>query len=1034
MSDVSVLGHRIAEAVAQTVSERFCHPTATYRLQFEKEKLTFRAAAAIVPYLHELGISHLYASPYLKINSGTTNNYAVVDYSQLNPDLGSETDYRALVEALHGCGMGQILDTVPNHMSATPLENPWWTDVLENGPGSPHAAYFDIDWHPVKEDLHNRVLLPILGNQYGQVLEAGELKLEYRQGGFLVSYYQVRLPLEPRSYRVILTYDLDNLRGTLPADSEELRELESIVTALEHMPGLTETAPERVAERQREKEVIKGRLRALTERAPPVAAFIDRNVQEFNGKTDDPHSYDRLDKLLNAQVYRLSHWKAAADEINYRRFFDVNDLAAVCMEDAQVFAESHELVFDLLVRGDVDALRIDHIDGLYDPSEYLRRLQAGYLRALGMEHYQRSLETSGPPSDAPTEAAEAAPPPWSAIEPAFLQKVTALTFADRVHLPLYVLVEKILGPAEALPEEWLVAGTTGYDFLNVLGGLFVEPAGLAELTRLCERFIGERLDFRDVAYQSKQLILHTSMSSELQLLAQRLNRISERHRRSRDFTLNTLRVALREILACFPVYRTYISRGNVSERDRQVLCRATAQAKRHNTNLDVAAFDFVRDVLLLEAPPDADEAAVCERDLFVGRFQQVTSPVTAKGIEDTAFYRYFPLASLDEVGGAPSRGGVSIEEFHRHNLARQKQWPRSLLSTTTHDSKRSEDLRARISVLSEIPRDWRAAVNRWARLDRRHRSEVDGQPAPSRNDEYLFYQCLTGAWPLAPPRGKDREEFLGRMQGYMEKATHEAKVHTSWMNPNPQYDAAVRQFVAAVLDEHPKKNRFLPEFTRFHEQVVNWGLYAALSQALLKLTVPGVPDVYQGQELWDFSLVDPDNRRAVDFAPRREMLERLKQDAGCHEQSLAPLARQLALDPRDARLKLFLTWRTLQFRGRQPELFQSGEYIPLAAEGTRAKHVCAFARRLPAAGPEPPMALVIVPRWIAQLTPLGQDSQRAPPPLGGEVWEDTSLVTETWMPQSLRNLFTGQECTLAEGPLRLGMILADFPVAVLTNV
>ncbi len=1033
MSDVSVWGHRVAEAVAETVRDRFCHPTATYRLQFEKDKMTFRAAAAVVPYLNELGISHLYASPYLKIRSGTTNGYAVVDYGQLNPDLGSEADYRAMVEALHGCGMGQILDTVPNHMSATPLENPWWTDVLENGPSSPHAAYFDIDWHPVKEELHNRILLPILGNQYGQVLESGELKLEYRQGGFFVRCYQVLLPLDPRSCRVVLTHELDGLREALPADSEELRELESIVTAVEHLPERTETAPERVAERQREKEVIKGRLRALTERAAPVAAFVDRNVQEFNGNPADPHSYDRLDKLLDAQVYRLSHWKAAADEINYRRFFDINDLAAVCMEDPDVFAESHRRVFELLVRGDVDALRIDHIDGLYDPLEYLRRLQGGYLRALGMDHYQQSLETSGPPSDGPAETAETAPPPpWSAIEPAFLQKVTALSFADRVHLPLYVVVEKILGPAEALPEEWLLAGTTGYDFLNDVGGLFVEPAGLAELTRLYGHFIGERPHFREVAQLSKLLILHTAMSSELQLLAHRLNRTSERHRRSRDFTLNTLRIALREILACFPVYRTYIGRGTVSERDRQVLCRAAAQAKRRNPSVDAAAFDFVRDVLLLEAPPGADDAIGRERELFVGRFQQVTSPVMAKGIEDTAFYRYFPLASLNEVGGDPSRGAVTIEDFHRHNLVRQTQWPRSLLATTTHDSKRSEDVRARLSVLSEIPRPWRTALNRWARLNRRHRSEVEGRPAPSRNDEYLFYQSLVGVWPLTPPRGKDLAELVARMQAYMEKATHEAKIDTSWMNPDAQYDAAVRQFVAAVLDDKPR-NRFLAEFSRFHEQVVNWGLYSALGQTLLKLTSPGVPDIYQGQELWDFSLVDPDNRRPVDFAPRRKMLGRLPKDIGRHERSLLSLARQLALDPRDARLKLFLTWRTLQFRRRQAELFRSGEYLPMQAEGSRAKHVCAFARRSASAAPERPTAIVIVPRWIAQLTPLSQDSLRAPPPLGREVWEDTCLLADIWIPRSLKNLFTGQVYAAADSPLEMGVVLSDFPVALLTN-
>jgi (1->4)-alpha-D-glucan 1-alpha-D-glucosylmutase len=1034
MSDVSVLGHRVAETVAQTVSDRYAHPTATYRLQFEKEKMSFRAAAAIVPYLNELGISHLYPSPYLKICSATTNGYAIVDYAQLNPDLGSEADYRAMIAALHGCGMGQILDTVPNHMSATPSENLWWTDVLENGPASPHAAYFDIDWHPIKEELHNRILLPILGKQYGQVLEAGELSLEHRQGSFFVRYYQLLLPLDPRSYRLVLTQELDGLREVLPADSEELRELESIITALEHLPERTETAPERVAERQREKEVIKGRLRVLTDRAAPIAAFVDRNVQSLNGNPADPHSYDRLDKLLDAQVYRLSHWKAAADEINYRRFFDINDLAAVCMEDPDVFAESHRRVFEFLVCGDVDGLRIDHIDGLYDPIEYLRRLQGGYLRALGMAYYQQSLETAGTPSDAPAETAEAAPPPWNAIEPDFLQKVTELSFADRLHLPLYVVVEKILGAAEPLPEGWLLAGTTGYDFLNDVGGLFVEPTGLVELAKLYGHFVGQRLDFREVAHQSKQLILHTAMSSELQLLAHRLNRISERHRRSRDFTLNTLRLALREILACFPVYRTYICHDNVSDRDRQVLCRAAAQAKRRNPNVDAAAFDFVRDVLLLETPPEADETIRRERELFIGRFQQVTSPVMAKGIEDTAFYRYFPLASLNEVGGDPSRGPATLDEFHRHNLARQTQWPRSLLATTTHDSKRSEDARARISVLSEIPRPWRTAMNRWARLNRRHRGEVDGQPAPSHGDEYLFYQSLLGVWPLAPLQGKDLAALVARLQGYMEKATREAKLYTSWMNPDAQYDAAVRQFVAAALDDHPK-NRFLAEFREFHEQVVNWGLYSALGQSVLKLTSPGVPDIYQGQELWDFSLVDPDNRRPVDFASHRKMLGRLQKDIGRRERSLLAVARQLAMNPRDARLKLFLTWRTLQFRRRQAELFQSGEYLPLQVEGARAKHVCAFARRsAAAAATEQPMAVVIVPRWIAQLTPLAQDSLRAPPPLGHEVWEDTRLVADARIPPSLRNLFTGQVYSSAESPLQMGTVLSDFPVALLTNV
>jgi len=1030
MSELSAWVQWMAQAVAAAVCSRSCRPTATYRVQFEPQKLTFRDAAGIVPYLEELGISHLYASPYLKARAGSTHGYAIVDHGQLNPELGSENDYRALVKALHGRGLGQILDTVANHMSATPAENLWWSDVLENGPASPHATYFDVDWCPVKEELRGRILLPILGDQYGQVLESGELKLEYRQGAFFLRYQQSLLPIEPRTYRAVLTHGLDALKETQPADSEELRELESIVTALGHLPECTATDSARVSERQREKEVIKDRLRALTERAAAVAEFIQRNVREFNGTPADPHSYDNLDKLLDAQVYRLSHWKAAADEINYRRFFDINDLAAVCTEDPQVFAESHRLVFDLLVRGDVDGLRVDHIDGLYEPLEYLRRLQRGYLLAVGKAVYQRAAEAAAPPRDAPAGT----PPPWSDIEPALLPAVTAMTCTDRANLPLYVVVEKILGSDESLPPDWLLAGTTGYDFLNSAGGLFVDPAGLAELINIYSRFIDQRLDFRAVAQQSKLLIFRTAMSSDLQLLAHRLNRISERHRRSRDFTLHTLRTALREILACFAVYRTYIREGYVSERDRQVVCRAAAQAKRRNPATDAAVFDFIRDVLLLERPPDLDEAGRRERELFVGRVQQVTSPVLAKGIEDTAFYRYFPLASLNEVGGDPVRGAASLEEFHRHNLARQAAWPRSLVCTTTHDTKRSEDARARISVLSEIPHFWRKAVNRWARLNRRHRREVDGQPAPSRNDEYLFYQTLVGVWPLAAPDGKQLRELAGRMAAYIEKATREAKVHTSWINPDAEYDAAVREFTAAALADHPK-NRFLAEFRRFHDEIVDWGLYSALSQTLLKLTAPGVPDIYQGQELWDFSLVDPDNRRPVDFAARRKMLARLRKDAGRDGRSLPSLARGLAQNPRDPRLKLLVTWQVLQFRRRHAELFQLGDYLPLDVEGAKAKHLCAFARQwFPAAEAQPAIAIVVAPRLLAALSPPAADAPRVPPPLGPAVWEDTQIVVKKMASARLTNLFTGQACSADAARIPAAAALADFPVALLTNL
>jgi (1->4)-alpha-D-glucan 1-alpha-D-glucosylmutase len=1030
MSNISAWTQRIAQSAAQAACQRFCHPTATYRIQFEPGKLAFRDAANIVPYLDELGISHIYASPYLKARTGSPHGYAIVDYAKLNPELGDENDYRAMVKALHSHAMGQILDVVSNHMSATPPENLWWNDVLENGPSSPYAAYFDIDWHPAKEELRNRILLPILGDQYGQVLESGELKLEYREQVFVLKYYQQLLPLDPRTYRAILTHKLDVLKGTQPSDSEDFRELESIITALEHLPERTDIAPNSIAERQREKEVIKGRLRALTDRSATIADFVQQNVHEFNGTPENPSSYDNLDKLLDAQVYRLSHWKAASDEINYRRFFDINELAAVCMETPEVFEKSHRLVFDLLVRGDVDGLRVDHIDGLFDPGEYLRQLQRGYLLAIGEAAYQREIAATAPPHNSMPET----PPPWSDIESLFLSKATEMTCTERATLPLYVVVEKILGSDETLPEQWLLAGTTGYDFLNFANRLFVDSLGLAELNNIYGRFIDERLDLREIVYKSKQLILHAAMSSDLQLLAQRLNRISERHRQTRDFTLNALRVALREILACFPVYRTYIHDGYVSDRDRQFICRAVAQAKRRNPATNAAVFDFIRDVLLLERPPNLDEAGRYERELFVGRVQQVTSPVMAKGTEDTAFYRYFPLVSLNEVGGDLARGVATVEEFHRQNIARQATWPRSLICTTTHDTKRSEDARARINVLSEIPHLWRKVVNRWSRLNRRHRREAEGQPAPSRNDEYLFYQSLVGIWPPEPPQGDVLRDLCNRMTAYMEKATREAKVHTSWINPVAEYDTAIREFVAAVLTENPK-NRFLPEFRRFHDKIVDCGLYNALSQTLLKLTSPGVPDIYQGQELWDFSLVDPDNRRAVNFAQRQKMLARLRKDIGRHERSLLSVARQLAQNPRDPRLKLFVTWRVLQFRRRHAELFQQGDYIPLNVQGTKGKHLCAFAWQWsPPPATEQQIAIIIAPRLIAQLLQLPTNDSTTALPLGSTTWEDTQIIAENAALATLRNLFTGQTYTSSPYHILAAEALADFPVAVLTNV
>lgn len=1106
---------QLAGAVERTLEKRTTKPEATYRLQLEHGRFSFRDAAAIAPYLRELGVSHLYASPYLAARPGSPHGYDVVDHSRLAPELGGEDGFRELVEALRREGLGQIMDIVPNHMGVSTSENAWWKDVLENGPSSPYAHHFDIDWRPVKQELKNKVLLPILGEQYGRVLENGQLRLDYEHGAFVLRYFDFRLPLDPKSYTMILKHQLDELREALePSPAHEpgqdpLLELESIMTALEYLPEATEAEAERVAERQREKEVIKVRLDRLVTASPEIGEFIHRNLQVFNGDPDHPYSFDLLDELLNAQSYRLSHWKAASDEINYRRFFDINDLAAICMEAPDVFEAAHRLVFELLVRGDVDGLRIDHIDGLYDPTEYLWRLQWGYVRALGRALYEREMEAAagarrelqpalhaggasqfpaaGHSGAGPFEGDvavflesgrwdDASPlPEWDAIEPHFLKAyhrrlqgpspmrlfpgirwsaddAAAPTRDDGLaengqgeqpirkpvpapqQLPLYVVVEKILELEEQLPPEWPMAGTTGYDFLNLVNGLFVDPGGLREILKAYRRFVGEQMTFSEVVYRSKLLILRVAMASELQLLVFRLNRLSERHRRTRDFTLNDLRTALREILACFPVYRTYINSEQITTRDRHFLNVAVMKAKQRNPAIDAALFNFVRDTLLMQQPPGLDEAGRLERDFFVGRFQQVTSPVMAKGVEDTAFYRYFPLASLNEVGGAPARGVVAPELFHHDNTTRLTHRPRSLLGTTSHDTKRTEDVRARINVLSEIPKKWHQALGRWARWNRKYRRSDEGPPAPSRNDEYLFYQSLVGIWPLQPPDQAARRELIERLQKYMEKATHEAKERTSWINPDPDYDQAVRDFVASVL-EGDSKSRFLDDFQAFHEQVVDWGLYTALSQALLKFTSPGVPDIYQGQELWDFSLVDPDNRRPVDFERRRKLLAEFRQQVGEDGQELLGFARELGSTPRDERLKLFVTWRALQFRRANPDLFHQGQYRGLEAVGDKARHVCAFALGTGSeTGRDRRLAIVVAPRLLAQLTPRSDESQATPPPLGETIWGNTRLTLEDLDAPQLHNLFTGQPCPVERRELPLASVLSDFPVAVLTNV
>lgn len=1111
------LAEEIGNEVLAIVASRRRPRGSTYRLQFNAQ-FTFRDATQIVPYLHSLGVTHVYASPYLTAQPGSPHGYDVCRHDQLNPEIGTAEDYAAFVAALREQGIGQVLDVVPNHMAASSA-NPWWMDVLENGPSSPYAHYFDIDWQPVKDELAGKVLLPILGEQYGSALEAGQLLLAVSDRGLMLHYFDHVLPIGPKTTLPLLSHRLDELKGALGESSDAFLEYQSILTAIQHLPPASTRAKEEMEERHREKEVIRRRLRKLAADEPRVAEFLERNVAEFNGTPGDARSFDRLDELLRSQVYRLCHWRSASDEVNYRRFFDVNGLAAICVEAADVFEHSHRLVMQLLARGDVDGLRIDHIDGLLDPARYLWRLQWAYLAELAWQVFVDKLgaqeavaaeppmlaiaaddaarplltgaangtDHSLPPAQmagaigavvleqateeqhAATALLEAVPPlpRWSELRPMVLRMlcdrlklpfpdrallelgkspirseqdstiavpseddVYARTFTSAVELPLYVVVEKILGPDEPLPDVWPVAGTSGYDFLQLANGLLVDPQGFRELTRCYERFVGEKLEFSEVMYRCKVLILRFSMSSELQMLAHRLNRISEDHRRSRDLTLNMLRLALRETLASFPVYRTYAGPAGVSERDRRFVNQAIARAKRRSPAADAATFDFLRGILLLEHPDSISDQARHWRELFAGRFQQVTSPVMAKGVEDTAFYLYCPLASVNEVGSHPDVAPVSVESFHHENTQRLRHYPTTMLATSTHDTKRSEDVRARINILAEMPHLWRKTCNHWLRLNRRWHREVDGLPAPSRGDEYLLYQTLVGFWPAARSSDEEHAELVARLQAYMEKATHEAKTRTSWVNPNAAYDDAIREFIAKAV-ERRKDNRFLSAFEEFHEQVLDWGLYTALSQVALKIMSPGVPDVYQSQELWDFSLVDPDNRRPVDYSLRSRMLDELQTSVRQDPQRQLELARELAASPRDPRLKLYVTWRLLELRRQQGRLFSEGEYVPLTVTGSAARHVCAFAWQLPEAGQAMKQVVVIIPRLLAQLATAGEPP--GPRPLWqADTWGDTQVEFAIRSGQVLRNLFSGS--TLSAGAsIPVSSLFAEFPIAVLTS-
>ena len=963
-------------------------PRATYRLQFNGD-FTLDDGAALVPYLDRLGISHIYASPLLKARSGSSHGYDIVEHDSLNPEVGGEEALARLTDALRARGMGLILDVVPNHMGVMGRDNPWWLDVLEHGPASRRAGYFDIDWDPLKDELRGKVLVPVLGDHYGNVLDSGELVLAHdpAEGTFAAEYYEHRFPIDPREYPRLFAHRTDDLAGRLGEDGPAAAELASLLTAFGNLPPRSAVSAAERDERARDSAIHKRRLADLRAEYPQIARFMDEVVADYNGAGRRPGDAALFHRLLEAQAWRLAYWRVATDEINYRRFFDINDLAALRMEDEEVFRATHGKVLEMVAAGRVQGLRIDHPDGLYDPAAYFERLQAA-ARSVG-----RPAAGSDPGSDA--EAGTG----------------------------LYVVVEKILAAGEQLPTSWPVAGSTGYEFARSAGGLFVAARNEAEMDRIYRSFAFADGDFRAVERNSRLTIMQDALASELAVLATELARIAEMDTHTRDFTRSALREGISAVVACFPVYRTYVTRQGCSEEDAGRIEAAVGEARRRAALPDESLFDFLRDVLVTRRA-EAREARYRDRVVaFAIKFQQFTGPVAAKGVEDTALYRYQRLISLNEVGGAPDRFGTPAAEFHRDNAARLAAWPGGLLAGSTHDAKRSLDVRMRIHALSEWPAEWEERVARWHEATAPLKHEVDGRMAPSANDEYFLYQTLVGAWPAAGrPGGDGWEDFVQRIRAYLRKAFREAKRHTEWESPDPDYEAAVQHFVAGVLDP-AQGSAFLHDFLPFQQRIAAVGRFNSLAFLALEYTAPGVPDMYQGDELPDYRLVDPDNRRPVAFQARSAALTALELCCDGNGYAPASLVREAVGDPADGSLRLQLVRRCLALRRRWPSLFARGEYLPLTPRGEHADHVCGFCRR-----DEGRWLMTVVPRLVGGLC----DGR---PPVGKEIWDETALVLPAGLePPALRHLCTGETLRTAPSPegrmIRAADALRSFPVGV----
>jgi (1->4)-alpha-D-glucan 1-alpha-D-glucosylmutase len=901
--------------------------SSTYRIQL-RPGFGFDEARAILPRLDALGVSHVYASPYWAAQPGSTHGYDLLDPRRLNPELGTDDAFRAFTDALATRNMGHIVDFVPNHMAASP-RNVWWHDVLENGRASAYVDTFDIEWNPPKEALRGKVLLPVLGAQYGEVLEKGELVLEREGGGFAIRYWENAFPVDPASIASLLTRAADTL--DLAPDDPSRQELESIAS------GLARLEP---SERAREKEVLRRRLAALAEDLR-LAKAIDDEVARTNADVD------ALDALIVAQSYRLAYWRVATEEINYRRFFDINELAAIRMEAEPVFATMHEKLFALIAEGRLDGVRLDHVDGLHDPEGYFEKLRA--------------------------------------------------SIAELTQRPIWILAEKILSGTETLPEAWAIDGTTGYEWLAAANGLFIDPSAEEPVTAQYVAMTDDTHSFAEHVHDAKRAILRTSLASELQMLALRLERIAMRDRRSRDFTLATLRRALGETIAAFPVYRTYVRPdGRSTPTDVKIVTRAIRLARKRNPEISPSVFAFLRDQLLGKGD-DQDRAELAMR------FQQLTGPVMAKGVEDTTFYRYVRFVVLNEVGAAPDRFGTPIAAFHALNADHRAHHPRTMTTTTTHDTKRGEDVRARLAVLSEMADEYASWIREWTALAAPFvdvlPDEDDAPPSsvvlprrsdtmPSASDQLLFFQTVLGAY-------VPEADFGDRIEEYMIKAAREAKTHTSWLSPDETYETQLRAFCRGMLA--------LPAFDLATKvaRLAPYGASNSLAQVVLKIASPGIPDTYQGSETWDFRLVDPDNRRPVDHEALAEALRRIE---GAN-------VRELRDSFEDGRIKLHVLSRGLRARRAVPALFIEGDYVPIDAGET----VVAFARNLGKAS-----AVCAVTRFPKRVAGARRWAC-------GDVWGDRTITLPAG--GAYRDVLGDR--TLEAGNVKAAQLFADLPVALL---